>query len=134
MAPFGSATAPPTLRLSPFFLVLTRKGEGTPLWRHAEHKRFVRGDLGREFSIELAKVFGSPEVANVGGKMFGIPEVGPIDGNLGFGSSAIEQDHRAAAILQLLDPDLLVAVLLNSAALRSKRILIDGDDFFVRES
>src|SRR5712691_7901956 len=62
-----------------------------------------------------------------------IAKVFPRDGNIDVRGAAIEQHDSATAILHLFGPDFGVGVLADAAALHAKRILIDGDDFLIRE-
>src|SRR5260370_13539998 len=62
-----------------------------------------------------------------------IAKVFARDGNFDVRGDAIEQHDSATAILHLLGPDFGVGVLADAAALHAKRILIDGDDFLIRE-
>src|SRR5579871_2252297 len=157
--PLARTFPPPTLHLSPLFLILTRnRGRGVPgrplgqyrrlsrrfgraaarrclsLGRDPQNQRLVRRHLRGKLPGELPEVLRSPQVADSGGNMFRVTKFGPIQGNVRFRGAAIEKDHRAAPVLQLLHPNLLVPVLANAAPLRPKRVLIDRDHFLVRKN
>src|ERR1700731_96556 len=88
-------------------------------------------NCGGEFLFELSQVPGSPQVANAGGHVAWITDVFPGEGNFLFGDSAIQQDHGAASILHLLDPDFQIAIFEYAAALAAQGILIHRDHFLV---
>ena len=75
------------------------------------------GTLAVKEPVDLPRSFLAQRSRTASGKMPGIAEVFPGDGDIGVGGAAIEQHDGAATFLQLLGPDLGVAILAQAAAL-----------------
>src|SRR5882724_298349 len=133
-----------SLNVKPFLFnylrTLCQKGRGChpkrsrPLRRHLNNHRLVRTNLRRKLARHLPQILSCPEIPHTRGKVFRISQVRPRDRNLRLRRSPVEQNHRAASVFQLLHPNFLIAFLPHAASLHAQRILVDRDNFLVRQN
>src|SRR2546421_2795245 len=133
-----------SLNVKPFLFnhlrTLCQKGRGChpkrsrPLRRYLHNHRLVRTNLRRKLARYLSQVLSRPEIPHARGKVFRISQVRPRDRNLRLRRSPVEQNHCAASVFQLLHPNFLVAVLPHAASLHAQRILVNRDNFLVRQN
>src|SRR5215213_972715 len=101
-------------------------------YRH--HHYAVARDFGRKLFGETAEVPAGPEVTHLPRQVRRISDIGPRHRDFRRLRTTIEQHYCSSTIGQLFGPDFLLSILSYAPSLHSKRILIDCDNFAIRQN
>ena len=74
----------------------------------------------------------APQVPDRRFELGRVADLGPVDSDVRIDVAAVEQHHRARAIVKLTCPDLEVAPLRDAAPLPPQRVLVHRDHLVVR--